>query len=127
MMYNIMYIICMEREEPLEAAFYKTRQNNQPCRDFLLSLDRNDRREVGADIFAVQKGFPLGLPLCRKMGSDLWEVRSDVADGICRIFFTVYKNTMILLHGFIKKSQKTPQDELDTANSRLKDFKEQNK
>ncbi len=122
-----MYIICMEREEPLEAAFYKTRQNNQPCRDFLLSLDRNDRREVGADIFAVQKGFPLGLPLCRKMGSDLWEVRSDVADGICRIFFTVYKNTMILLHGFIKKSQKTPQDELDTANSRLKDFKEQNK
>lgn len=122
-----MYIICMEREEPLEAAFYKTRQNNQPCRDFLLSLARNDRREVGADIFAVQKGFPLGLPLCRKMGSDLWEVRSDVADGICRIFFTVYKNTMILLHGFIKKSQKTPQDELDTANSRLKDFKEQNK
>lgn len=122
-----MYAICMIREEPLEVAFYKTMQNNQPCRDFLLLLDRDDRREVGADIFAVQKGFPVGLPLCRKMGNDLWEVRSDVTDGICRIFFTIHKNTMILLHGFIKKSQKTPQDELNTANNRLKDFKEQNK
>ncbi len=122
-----MYVICMDREEPLEAVFYKTRQNNQSCRDFLLSLDRDDRREIGADIFAIQKGFPVGLPLCRKMANDLWEVRSDVTDGICRIFFTIHKNTMILLHGFIKKSQKTPQDELNTANNRLKDFKEQNK
>lgn len=122
-----MYINCMEREQPLEAAFYMTRQGNQPCLDFLLELTRDDRREVGSDIFAVQKGFPIGFPLCRKMDSDLWEVRSIISDGICRIFFTVDKNIMVLLHGFKKKSQKTPLDEIDTAKNRLKDYKEQNK
>ena len=123
----IMYSLYMEREEPLGAAFYRTGNGNQPCRDYLMSLSRDDRREVGADIFAVQKGFPLGLPLCRKMGKDLWEVRSDIEDGISRIFFTIDGNTMVLLHGFTKKSQKTPQSEIATAESRLKDYKEQNK
>ncbi|MBR6215795.1 MAG: type II toxin-antitoxin system RelE/ParE family toxin [Spirochaetaceae bacterium] len=117
----------MERATPLEAAFYKTRQGNQPCRDFLLELNRDDRREIGADIFAVQKGFPIGLPLCRKLDKDLWEVRSDLADGICRVFFTIDENTMVLLHGFIKKTQKTPLDEIATAKNRLNDYKEQNK
>lgn len=117
----------MDRETPLEVAFYQTPQGNQPCRDFLLELSRDERREVGADIFAVQKGFPMGLPLCRKMDTDLWEVRSTVPDGICRIFFTVNQNVMILLHGIKKKSQKTPQEDLETAKKRLKDFKEQNK
>lgn len=117
----------MERETPLEAAFYQTPQGNQPCRDFLLALSRDERREVGADIFAVQKGFPMGLPLCRKMDTDLWEVRSTVPDGICRIFFTVNQNTMILLHGIKKKSQKTPLEDLKTAKERLKEYKEQNK
>ena len=70
----IMYSLYTEREQPLGAAFYKTEQGNQPCRDYLMSLSRDARREVGADIFAVQKGFPIGLPLCRKMGKDLWEV-----------------------------------------------------
>lgn len=57
----------------------------------------------------------------------VWEVRSTVSDGICRIFFTVDANTMILLHGFKKKSQKTPLDEIETAKNRLRDYKEQNK
>ena len=122
-----MYTIIMERETPLKVVFYQTTQNNQPCRSFLLTLTKEDRQEVGADIFAVQKGFPMGLPLCRKMDTDLWEIRSTVTDGICRIFFTVEENMIILLHGFIKKSQRTPQTELTTAKNRLKDFKEQNK
>ena len=120
-------ISTMERDFPLEAAFYKTEQGNQPCRDYLLSLTREDRKEVGADIFAVQKGFPMGLPLCRKMTDDLWEIRSNIEDGISRVFFTVDKNMMILLHGFTKKSQKTPQKEIETANSRLKDYRRQNR
>mgnify|MGYP003343284014 FL=1 len=61
------------------------------------------------------------------MNSDLWEIRVDLSDGICRIFFTIMNNTMILLHGFVKKSQKTPQNELKTAENRLKQFKEMNK
>lgn len=117
----------MERTEPLKAAFFQTENGNQPCRDFILTLSQDDKREVGAMIFEVQKGFPMGLPLVRKMESDLWEIRISIADGICRIFFTVMENTMILLHGFVKKSQKTPQNELKTAQSRLTQFKEVNK
>ena len=60
------------------------------------------------------------------MEADLWEIRSTVSNGICRIFFTIDNNTIILLHGFIKKTQKTPLVEIETAKSRLKDFKEQN-
>ncbi|MBP5448323.1 MAG: type II toxin-antitoxin system RelE/ParE family toxin [Treponema sp.] len=122
-----MYSNTIERKTPLEVVFYETEQKNQPCRDFLLALSKDDRREVGADIFAAQKGFPLGLPLCRKMETDLWEIRSTVSDGICRVFFTVDGDTMILLHGFKKKSQKTPKKEIDIAENRLKDYKERNK
>ncbi|MCM1322230.1 MAG: type II toxin-antitoxin system RelE/ParE family toxin [Bacteroides sp.] len=117
----------MERSEPLKAAFFKTEKDNQPCRDFILSLSQDDKREVGAKIFEVQKGFPMGLPLVRKIGADLWEIRTDISDGICRIFFTIMNETMILLHGFVKKSQKIPQNELKAAESRLKQFKEMNK
>ena len=69
----------------------------------------------------------MGLPLVRKMETDLWEIRVSITDGICRIFFTIAENIMILLHGFVKKSQKTPQKELETAQNRLKLFKEMNK
>lgn len=122
-----MYSNIIERKKPLEVVFYETEQKNQPCRDFLLALSKDDRREVGADIFAAQKGFPLGLPLCRKMETDLWEIRSTVSDGICRVFFTVDGDAMILLHGFKKKSKKTPKKEIDIAENRLKDYKERNK
>lgn len=122
-----MYNNCIERETPLCVFFYKTQLGNQPCRDFLLELDKDNRREVGADIFAVQKGFPLGLPLCRKIESDLWEIRSKISDGICRVFFTVNDNKIILLHGFRKKSKKTPLTELKIAKDRLNDYREQNK
>ena len=117
----------MERENPLSAAFFQTESGSQPCRDFILSLSQDDKREVGVKIFMVQKGFPIGLPLVRKMETDLWEIRMTITDGICRIFFTIAENTMILLHGFVKKSQKTPQNELETAKNRLRMFKEMNK
>lgn len=120
-----MYNLFMERTEPLEAFFYATENEHQPCRDFLLALTKDDRREVGADIFAVQQGFPLGLPLCRKLERDLWEIRSTITDGICRVFFTVDGGKLILLHAFKKKSQKTPPEELDTARNRLKDYRRQ--
>lgn len=125
-MHNIMYIYGMERKEPLSTVFFKTEQGNQPCRDFILSLSQDDKREVGARIFEVQKGFPMGLPLVRKMSSDLWEIRVNITDGICRIFFTIAEDFMVLLHGFVKKTQKTPQNELITAQNRLKLFKEMN-
>ena len=122
-----MYSHFMEREQPLNAVFFQTEQGNQPCRDFIINLSQDDKREIGAKIFEVQKGFPLGLPLVRKMDEDLWEIRLSITDGICRIFFTIAENTMVLLHGFVKKSQKTPQNELQCEKGRLKLFKDMNK
>jgi phage-related protein len=113
----------MDRKEPLQAVFFETESGNQPVRDFILERSREDRKEIGSDIFAVQKGFPLGLPLVEKIDTDLWDVRSHIPDGICRIFFTVDQETMVLLHGFVKKTQKIPLKELKTAKSRLVEFR----
>jgi phage-related protein len=60
------------------------------------------------------------MPLVRKMEPGLWEARSDIVDGIARVLFTEKDGQMILLHGFVKKSQKTPDNELKTARNRLK-------
>jgi phage-related protein len=84
---------------------------------------REDRKEIGSDIFTVQKGFPLGLPLVEKLDVDLWEVRSQIPDGICRIFFTIHQETMVLLHGIIKKSQKISKKNLKTVKGRLIEFR----
>jgi phage-related protein len=117
----------MKRKDPLDCVFFETGQKNQPVRDFLLKQQREDRKKIGADIFTVQEGFPLGYPLVEKVEQDIWEIRSTVTDGICRIFFTIYKGTMILLHGFIKKSRKIPKAELKTVRDRMKLFKELNR
>lgn len=60
------------------------------------------------------------MPLVRKLEKNLWEVRTPITDGIARVIFTVIDNQMVLLHGFIKKSQKTPKNELELARKRLK-------
>lgn len=116
----------MERSELLQVVFFETKNKKQPVRDFILSLKQNDRKIIGVDIFVVQKTFPLGLPLVRKMKNNLWEIRSTISQGIVRIFFTIENNFLILLHGFVKKTQKTPEQELAVALARLKEFKEMN-
>jgi len=113
----------MDRKEPLQVVFFETESGNQPVRDFILQRQREDRKEIGADVFAVQKGFPLGLPLVEKLDAGLWEIRSRLPDGICRILFTIHKQTLVLLHGFVKKSQKIPARELHTAKERLSEFR----
>ena len=103
----------------LDVFFYKTEAGNEPVREWLKSLPRDERRAIGEDIKTAQYGWPLGMPLIRKMERGLWEVRSNTSTRIARVFFTVMDDLMILLHGFVKKSHKTPQNELDTARRRL--------
>uniref|UniRef100_C6DYA3 Type II toxin-antitoxin system RelE/ParE family toxin n=1 Tax=Geobacter sp. (strain M21) TaxID=443144 RepID=C6DYA3_GEOSM len=107
----------------LKVVFYRSEAGNEPVRDWLKDLARDDKREIGEDIKTAQLGWPLGMPLIKKIDKGLWEVRTNLADGIARVFFTVDDEHMVLLHGFIKKSQKTPQNELKTALSRLGNFK----
>jgi phage-related protein len=113
----------MDRKESLQTVFFETANGSQPVRDFIRKCTREDRKEIGSDIFAVQKGFPLGLPLVEKLDADLWEIRSHIPDGICRIFFTIHKKTMVLLHGFVKKSQRIPAKEIKMAKERLAEFR----
>ena len=112
-----------KNEFVLNVVFYRTESGNEPVREWLKELPRDDKRQIGEDIKTAQLGWPLGMPLIRKIDSDLWEVRTRLESGIARVFFTVDGEYMILLHGFIKKSQKTPQNELKTALTRLGNYK----
>lgn len=109
-----------DRRRPiLEVVFFRTEAGNEPVREWLLGLAREDRKTVGEDIKTAQFGWPLGMPLIRKLATGLWEVRSHVSTGIARVMFTVDGQTMVLLHGFQKKSQRTPPADLMTAKQRL--------
>ncbi|MEY2152962.1 type II toxin-antitoxin system RelE/ParE family toxin [Rhodanobacter sp. 115] len=105
----------------LEVRFYATDQGREPVRDWLKSLSPDARKMIGEDIKTVQFGWPLGMPLVRKMDPGLWEVRSTIDTGIARVLFTTSGPVMVLLHGFIKKSDKTPKDELKLAQRRAKE------
>lgn len=107
----------------LPAAFFRQQSGNEPVRDWLLSLSDGDRKAIGDDVRAAEFGWPVGMPLCRKIAGrkGLWEIRTHLPDGrIVRVFFCSHQGRMVLLHGFIKKTQKTPQNELDTAERRMK-------
>jgi phage-related protein len=85
-------------------------------------LPRADRKAIGEDIKTAQFGWPLGMPLIPKLGGGLWEVRSHLDAGIARVIFTVEGSLMVLLHGFVKKSQRTPPSDMKTARQRLADL-----
>ena len=109
----------------LRVVFYCTAAGNEPVREWLQSLTREDRKTIGEDVKTAQYGWPLGMPLIRKLEPHLWEVRSHLAHGIARIIFTVAGHTMVLLHGFVKKASKLPANDLATARQRFADIKEQ--
>jgi phage-related protein len=95
----------------------------RPVRDWIVSLDPDDRRVIGKDIQKVEFGWPIGMPYCRPLGRGLWEVRSDISSGrIARILFCIMAGDMVLLHGFVKKTQKTPPQEIDLALRRKKEL-----
>ena len=92
-------------------------------RQWLLGLSAADRRAVGYDIQTVEFGWPVGMPTCRPLGNGLWEVRSNLSDGtIGRVLFCILAGEMVLLHAFIKKTQKTPQRDIDLAEKRRKEI-----
>jgi phage-related protein len=109
----------MPMDRPIPVLFFRLDSGREPVREWLKNLSRENRKSIGEDIKTLQFGWPVGMPLARKMGNDLWELRSSVSSGIARTFFTIYQNRIILLHGFVKKSQKTPSNELATAKRRL--------
>lgn len=104
--------------------FYKQVNGREPVREWLKSLKKEERRILGEDIRMVQIGWPLGMPLVRNLGKGLWEIRSRLPNAMARILFVTYEGQMLLLHGFVKKTQKTPRHELKTALIRAKSIRE---
>ena len=103
----------------LRSVFFRTAAGHEPVREWLKGLHKVDRKIIGEDIKLVQFRWPLRMPLVRKMETDLWEVRSHLSGGrIARIFFSVDGDEMALLHGFLKKSGKTPSRDLHLARRR---------
>lgn len=106
----------------LPAVFYRSTAGGEPVRDWLKALPQDDRRIVGFDIATAEFGWPVGMPLCRPLGGGLWEVRSSLTQGrIARVIFCVSEDSMVLLHGFVKKTRKTPRPDLELARRRQKE------
>jgi len=104
----------------LPAKFYRLPSGREPVREWLRSLPVADRRILGEDIKDVEFAWPLGLPLVRSLGRGLWEVRSTLTQGrIARVIFCITDSEMVLLNGFIKKTQKTPASEIELALQRM--------
>lgn len=104
-------------EKRVPAIFFRTEAGREPTRDWLRALGVEDRRLIGEDIKTVEFGWPVGMPTCRALGDGLHEVRTNLPGGrIARVFFYVDRmQRMVLLHGIIKKTRKTPSADLELA------------
>ncbi len=102
------------------AIFFRTEAGGEPVRDWLKNLPLSeDRKRIGEDIKTVEFGWPIGMPVCRPLGDGIYEVRTSLAQNrIARVLFYIdKKGRMVLLHGFIKKTQKTSVEDLELARS----------
>jgi len=105
--------------------FYRNEAGNEPVRDWLKELVQGDRLEIGMDLQRVQYRWPVGMPLCRALGEGLWEVRTRLpSKTIARVFICFHSGVLVALHGFIKKTQKTPDEELKIARKRKKEVED---
>ena len=106
----------------IPAVFFRSETGVEPVRDWLKSLDKEGRFKIGTDIKTVEFGWPVGMPTCRPLGDGLYEVRTNLDRRIARVLFCIGGGYMILLHGFIKKTQKTPKADLDLAKNRKRQW-----
>lgn len=105
--------------------FYRTPSGNDPVVEWLRNLPKADRVVIEEDLLTVRKGFPMGLPVCRPLGKGLYEVRSSLPskrEARLVLFHHSRLAALVVLHGFIKKSQRTPKPDLELASRRKRDF-----
>jgi phage-related protein len=102
--------------------FYRSATGREPVLEWLRSLDRDDRRAIGLDLMRVQFGWPIGMPLVRSLKGGLWEVRSMLpSQRHARLILCFRADTLVVLHGFIKRTEKTPPHDLAVAAKRMKE------
>jgi phage-related protein len=111
-----------ENGETAQSGLYKIQFGNEPVREWLKDLPRSDCKIVGSDILTAQYAWPVGKTLVDNLGQGLWEIRSRLENRIARTLFAVIDNEIVLLHGFIKKNQKTPQHDLELGRKRKNEY-----
>ena len=103
--------------------FYRTTAGSEPVREWLKGLDESERQAIGKDLLRAQWRWPVGMPLCRPMGTGLWEVRTNLPTRrTARVLLCVYREHLVALHGFIKKTRATPDEDLALAHERRKEL-----
>ncbi|MGF6312533.1 MULTISPECIES: type II toxin-antitoxin system RelE/ParE family toxin [unclassified Bradyrhizobium] len=108
---------------PIPLVFWRSATGREPVREWLNELSREDKRIIGRDIAKVQYGWPVGLPLCRPLSGGLWEVRATLpSNRQARVFFGFHDGMLVALHAILKKTQKTPTDDLALARQRFKEL-----
>ena len=111
------------RKIPL--VFFRTPAGSEPVRDWLRALPEAERHAIGRDLLRAQWRWPIGMPLCRPMGNGLWEIRTDLPTRkAARVLICLYQERLVALHGFIKKTRTTPQDDLTLARKRKKELEQ---
>lgn len=106
----------------LKAVFYQLSSGKMPVLDWLRQLPAEDRKAIGLDLLRVQENWPIGMPVCKNLGKGLWEVRTSLSGGrIARLLFCMKGNTIFVVNGFYKTTQRTPVAELELAQKRMKD------
>ena len=104
------------QRQKIRLIFFRTKTGREPVREWLHSLPVVERQAMGRDLLRAQWRWPVGMPLCRPLGKGLWEVRTDMpTDRTARVLFCLYRDHLVALHGFIKKTRTTPQEELALA------------
>ena len=112
----------MPAPKRLDAVFFRSKSGNEPVRDWLKGLPKEQRKAIGEDIAYVQIKWPIGKPRVDHLRRAVWEVRTSLANCIARTLFAVEGRQMLLLHAFIKKTQRTPNDDIELAEKRFKEW-----
>ena len=103
--------------------FYRAERGVEPVREWLQQLPEAERNAIGQDLLRAQWRWPVGMPLCRPLGGGLWEVRTDLATKrTARVLICLHLGHLVALHGFIKKTRTTPDDDLALARKRQKEL-----
>jgi len=103
--------------------FYRSESGAEPVREWLQGLPEAESHAIGSDLLRAQWRWPVGMPLCRPLGSGLWEIRTDLpTKRTARVLICLYRGHLVALHGFIKKTRTTPEDDLALARKRLKEL-----
>jgi phage-related protein len=109
--------------QKIPLVFFRTNEGSEPVREWLRGLPEAERQAVGRDLLRAQWRWPVGMPLCRPMGKGMWEIRTDLpTKRTARVFVCLYRKHLVALHGFIKKTRATPNEDLALARQRQKEL-----